>query len=195
MKSTILKYFISITIVFAFQAVIGHNSTADDIYVKTPADMEGPFYPVEHQADEDNDLTLVHGRPARAKGQILNLSGIVIDTEGRPQKEVTIEIWQTDSKGLYRHPNDTNPGKRDNNFQYWGKTVTKDDGKFFFKTIIPGEYHPRPAHIHFNVWKNGKLLLTSQIYISSDKNSKGLLKLELTPAGSGVFEGFFRIVI
>ncbi len=176
--------------------------------------MEGPFYPAEQQTDDDNDLTLFrgsvkarmsHGDPVQARGEILYLSGIVIDTEGRPQKDITVEIWQTDAKGLYKHPNDKNPGERDPYFQYWCKTLTKEDGKFFFKTLVPGEYKPRPAHIHFNVWKNGKLLLTSQIYMNKKiKEAKpdpllssinDLLKLDLTPAISGGYEGTFRIII
>ena len=135
-------------------------------FVKTPADYEGPFYPQFRQQDEDYDLVHVAGHSNPAKGAILNLSGVVLNTKGEPRKNLVIEIWQTDPQGRYNHPGDTSPGQRDPDFQYWGKTVTGPDGSFFFKTLVPGAYHPRPAHIHYKVWQDDKVLLTSQIYIN-----------------------------
>ena len=33
---------------------------------------------------------------------------------------------------------------------------------------MPGEYEPRPRHIHFKIKQNGQTLLTSQLYFSDD---------------------------
>jgi len=180
------------------------ESAAQGTYAKTPADYEGPFYPVTKQQDEDNDLVRVKGQTGIARGDLLDLSGVVIDSTGKPQKGITIEIWQTDPQGRYRHPGDSTPGARDPNFQYWGRTTTADDGSFFFKTIIPGAYHPRPAHIHFKVWREGKVILTSQIYFRQPaENARRpsmteqihLQTADLTPIKKGAFEAFFRIVL
>jgi len=174
-------------------------------FVKTPGDYEGPFYPQSVRQDEDNDLVHVNGRSNPAKGDILNLSGKVLNTKGEPQNNLVIEIWQTDSQGRYNHPGDSSPGQRDPDFQYWGKTVTGPDGSFFFKTLVPGGYHPRPAHIHYKVWREGNVLLTSQIYFSTLPDSSKpfsatpaaieLQTMIMKPVGAGVFEGFFQVVL
>lgn len=184
-------------IVFSLTA---QEALAQNQYVKTPSDYEGPFYPVTKQHDEDNDLIHVAGQSQPAQGDILNLKGVVLNTKGQPQKKITIEIWQTDPNGRYKHPQDTSPGKRDPNFQYWGKAETGEDGSFFFKTIIPGAYAPRPPHIHFKVWVDGKVRLTSQIYMnlkpSTPRSPKlDLQTIDLQTKQTGEFEGFFQIVI
>jgi protocatechuate 3,4-dioxygenase beta subunit len=179
-------------------------SFAEEQLVKTPADYEGPFYPVTRQQDIDNDLIHVRGQSGVAKGDILNLSGVVVNTRGEAQENLIIEIWQTDPQGRYRHPGDATPGERDPNFQYWGAAITAADGSFFFKTIIPGAYEPRPAHIHYKVLQAGKVILTSQIYFmepsARNKNPAMTSQIEmqiadLKPTAAGEFEAFFRIVI
>ena len=131
--------------------LLSQEIIAEELYPKTPADYEGPFYPVTKQPDIDNDLVQVKGQDGMAQGEILHLSGVVVNTKGEAQKDLTIEIWQTDPAGRYKHPGDSTPGERDPNFQYWGAAVTAADGSFFFKTIVPGSYEPRPAHIHYKV--------------------------------------------
>ncbi len=181
-----------------------HYGAAREMYDKTPPDHEGPFYPVTKQQDIDNNLVQVKGRPGIARGDILNLSGVVVNTRGEPQQNVVIEIWQTDPEGRYKHPGDSTPGERDPDFQYWGAVITAADGTFFFKTIVPGAYEPRPPHIHYKVLKDGRVLLTSQIYFSktsegskrpSKTNRMHLQTAELEPAGAGEFQSFFRIVL
>ena len=185
-------------------SLAGLKAAAQEAYPKTPADYEGPFYPVTKQQDIDNDLVHVQGQTGIAKGDILNLSGIVVNTKGEPQQELIIEIWQTDPQGRYKHPGDSSPGERDPNFQYWGATFTDTEGRYYFKTVVPGAYEPRPAHIHYKVLKDGKVLLISQIYfIKSDENAKqpsmtsriNLQTVDLKSTKSGEFEAFFRIVL
>jgi protocatechuate 3,4-dioxygenase beta subunit len=174
-------------------------------FVKTPANQEGPFYPQSLQRDEDNDLVHVAGRSRPAQGNILNLSGVVLNTKGEPQKNLVIEIWQTDPQGRYNHPGSSTPEQLDPDFQYCGKTRIGADGSFFFKTLVPGAYHPRPAHIHYKIWQHDRVLLTSQIYIrtvpdtmkpfSANPSTIDLQTMELNQVAPGVFEGFFQIVL
>jgi len=180
-------------------------SAARDKYEKTPSDHEGPFYPVIRQPDEDNDLLHVTGRPDPARGDVLKLSGAVLNTRGQPQKGVTVEIWQTDPSGRYKDARDNTPGKRDPNFQYWGQATTAEDGTFFFKTLVPGGYAPRPAHIHFKVWQDGKVILTSQIYLRNQpgKSAADFFKkygrdsqaMDLETTKKNEYNGYFQIVI
>jgi protocatechuate 3,4-dioxygenase beta subunit len=176
---------------------------AEEKFAKTPADYEGPFYPVTRQEDIDNDLVQVKGQSGTAQGDILHLSGVVVNTRGEALQNVTIEIWQTDPHGRYNHPGDSTPGVRDPNFQYWGATTTDADGRFFFKTIVPGAYNPRPAHIHYKVLQEGKVILTSQIYFREQNPTRlpsmtsqiELQTVDMKPVNDGEFETFFRIVL
>jgi protocatechuate 3,4-dioxygenase beta subunit len=180
------------------------NALAAELLIKTPADYEGPFYPVTSQQDIDNDLVHVKGRAGVAEGDMLNLSGVVVNTRAKVQANLIIEIWQTDPQGRYKHPGDSTPGERDPNFQYWGAATTGADGTFFFKTVLPAAYNPRPAHIHYKVLQDGKVILTSQIYfrepnersrIPSMTSQTELQTIDLKPTENGAFEAFFRIVI
>ena len=187
-----------------FSCLMVQNTFAEDQLIKTPADYEGPFYPVTSQQDIDNDLIQVKGQAGVAAGDILNLSGMAVSTGGEPRAGVIIEIWQTDPQGRYKHPGDSTPGERDPHFQYWGAAITDTDGTFFFRTLIPGAYNPRPAHIHYKVLQDGKTILTSQIYfIGTDEKEKipsmtsqiDLQTIDLKPTATGEFEAFFRIVL
>jgi protocatechuate 3,4-dioxygenase beta subunit len=195
---------IILIVLLTLSCLMVQNTFAEDQLIKTPADYEGPFYPVTQQQDIDNDLTKIKGQTGVAAGDILNLSGIVLNTRSEPRAGVIIEIWQTDPQGRYKHPGDSTPGERDLNFQYWGAAITANDGPFFFRTVIPGAYNPRPAHIHYKVLQDGKTVLTSQIYfIGTDERKKipsmtsqiELQTIDLKPTATGEFEAFFRIVI
>lgn len=170
----------------------------------TPPDQEGPFYPVVRQEDEDNDLVQVVGRPEPAAGNILHLSGTVRTVKGTPVAGAVVEIWQTDPHGRYQDARDRSPGPRDRNFQYWGKAVTGADGSYSFTTLVPGGYHPRPPHIHFKVWTEGKERLTSQIYFMNHPQAGTMngryrtpeaLTVELHALQPGEFKAFFDIIL
>jgi protocatechuate 3,4-dioxygenase beta subunit len=127
-----------------------------------------------------------------------------VNTSGKPLSGLVIEIWQTDPQGRYKHPGDSSPGERDPNFQYWGAAITDAAGNFFFRTIVPGAYNPRPAHIHFKVLQSGDTILTSQIYFTgADEQEKipsmssrtELQTVNLKKIRPGEFEAFFRIVL
>ncbi len=95
-------------------------------------------------------------------------------------------IWQACETGKYDHPNDPNTAAVDPNFQYWGQAVTNAEGRYRFKTVIPGAYPAsedwmRPPHIHFKVHKRGYHELTSQLYFSGDPlNEKDLILQSLS---------------
>ena len=185
-------------IIFVLSLPLVPSSYAQSNFKKTPNDTEGPYYPIERQSDEDNDLVIVNGKLKPARGEVLYLTGVVSNENGTPRSNAIVEIWQTDANGLYRHPRDKSEGSRDPFFQYWGRAKTDNEGKYSFKTIIPGQYEPRPPHIHFKVWVDEKVVLTSQMYIvTSEKNYSNineLLKLNITENKEREYNGFFRII-
>jgi len=135
----------------------------------TPAEIEGPFYPLTPQADQDFDLTQIAGHETAAQGQVVTIEGRVLDQDGEPIPKATVDIWQANAAGRYRHPHDSNPAPLDPNFQGWAIVQSGQTGGFKFKTIIPGPYPvsaewTRPPHIHFKVSQSGYEELVTQMY-------------------------------
>lgn len=138
----------------------------------TPAQTEGPFYPVSFPADMDSDLVQVRGRQAQALGTVLHLQGRVLDTSGRPVAGARVEIWQCDAQGLYDHPRQPGRERRDQAFQGYGRMVVDAEGRYSFRTLKPVAYPGRTPHIHFKVATvSGQL--TSQFYIAGDPRNDG----------------------
>lgn len=134
----------------------------------TPAQGEGPFYP-EADLERDSDLTQLTDGAPKAKGDVIYITGSVTDVDCRPIAGALVEIWQAAATGKYNHSEDLNPLEPDPNFQYWGRAHTRADGKFLFKTIIPGHYPVgggrfRPPHIHYKVHAAHHVSLTTQMY-------------------------------
>ncbi len=143
----------------------------------TPAQTSGPFYPVKDQPDKDTDLTTVRGQTGTARGDVIFIQGIVTDQNCNPVPGALVEIWQACITGKYNHPNDPNPAPLDPNFQYWGRAVTDNSGRYLFKTIIPGAYPAdtgwtRPPHVHYKVQKIGYTELTTQLYFEGHTLNK-----------------------
>ena len=137
---------------------------ADELQ-RTPWMTEGPFYPYNRlPLDKDNDLVIVGKSLTPAIGTITQLSGRILDAKGNPIKNATIEIWQTDSNGVYLAQGST--GYEDRNFQGWGRFETNSTGTYRFRTVKPVVYPGRSApHIHMRVSVKGKQSLTTQLFI------------------------------
>ena len=73
------------------------------------ADMTGPRFSAAGVQPEEADLSRqAPGRP-RALGQLMTISGRVLDDAGRPVPDCLIEIWHANSAGKYIHHNDPSP--------------------------------------------------------------------------------------
>ncbi len=145
-----------------------HSALAQPIALApTPSQPEGPFYPKTYPADRDSDLTQVAGRPARAQGIPLYLSGRALARDGRALGNATVELWQCDVHGRYHHAGDDGV-PRDDNFQGYGIATTDAGGRYAFKTIRPVPYGGRPPHLHIRMRAEGASMLTTQIYIAGD---------------------------
>jgi protocatechuate 3,4-dioxygenase beta subunit len=152
----------------------------------TPRQTEGPFYPIQDQADKDVDLTRIEGKTQLAKGEVVLVQGRVLDTDGNALNDAFVEIWQANTWGRYRHKRDPNRAPLDPNFQGWGQTTTSTDGRYGFKTILPGAYPAgpgwtRPPHIHFKVARQGFYALTTQMYFPDQKLNAADLILQNLP--------------
>ncbi len=83
----------------------------------TPTGQEtlGPFYPVRAPSNHDLDLTHYPGRKGRALGQVIELTGRVMDMSGRPLPAAQFTVWQANAAGRYTNPVDHNPAPIDPN--------------------------------------------------------------------------------
>jgi len=95
----------------------------DEIEEATPGQGAGPFYPVMKPLDRDADLTRVSGRDGQAEGQVVHLMGRVLNLDGRPVRNATIELWQANTGS------DPNPAPMDPNFEGYAFQKTDDDGR------------------------------------------------------------------
>ena len=134
----------------------------------------GPAFGRVPIRDGDENLTKQHrGEPL---GERINVSGRVLDCDGKPIRNTLVEIWQANAAGRYIDPGDEHPAPLDPNFTGAGRCLTDSEGRYRFVTIRPGPYpwrnHPnawRPAHVHFSVFgpELGSRLIT-QMYFPGD---------------------------
>ncbi|TAL98477.1 MAG: 6-chlorohydroxyquinol-1,2-dioxygenase [Paraburkholderia sp.] len=143
----------------------------------TESTVLGPFY--------------VPGSPERQWGESvllregddtpLVIHGRVVDGDGKPVPDATLEIWQTDANGMYDIQDRSQP---EDNLRGWYRA--KPDGAFLMKTIRPTSYpipvdgpvgvllratarHPfRPAHVHAIVSAPGFRKLTTHLFDAED---------------------------
>lgn len=142
-----------------------------DELTRTPAQVEGPFYPVKLPLDTDNDLLIVNDSLTPAVGEITHLSGRLLDVKGNPIRSAVVEIWQVDGNGVYLHGMSSNGPKRDRNFQGFGRFTTGSTGDYYFRTVKPVPYPGRTPHIHVAVKMKGREKWTTQCYIKGHKQN------------------------
>ena len=171
----------------------------------TPSMTEGPFYPRRMPGDADADLTRVAGRPQRASGTVLEVTGRVVDRSGRPRANARVEIWQCDALGQY-HLVGEPESSLDPNFQGFGAATTDAEGRYQFRTIKPVAYPGRTPHIHFAVLENNRRRLTSQMFVEGERGNERdglyrwlgkdarLVTMKLENAGTGL-KGALDIVL
>jgi protocatechuate 3,4-dioxygenase, beta subunit len=186
---------------------------AQDRFVRTPRQTEGPFYPTDWSGDADNDLVMVQGGEAKAMGLVTHVRGRVLDPAGQPIPGASVEIWQCDARGIYRHPADERGSRRhDAAFQGRGRSASDAGGRYSFRTIRPVAYPGRTPHIHFKIVAPGRSQLVTQMYVFgepqnasdgvlnrvADRRQRESVIVRLDPADAiepGSLAGTFDIVL
>jgi len=136
----------------------------------------GPFYPIIQPMDADADLTRVAGRSGRAAGQVIEVSGRVLDRFGKPIEGARLELWQANAAGRYDHANDPATAPLDPNFQGYASLTTGADGAWRITTVKPAAYNSpiglRTPHIHFDV-RGRAHRLPAQMYFADESKLNG----------------------
>ncbi len=198
--------------------LFAHTGLASVLTKPTPLQALGPFFPDEGDAvneirenpdpnlpisqANDQDLTFVKGREGTAIGQIIHLSGKVLDARtGQPIPQTLLIMWSASASGRYNHKGDEGTDSfphpktgelihrtHDKHFQYWGKAVTNQKGEYWFKTIVPGFYPIdlraglyRPSHLHFKILHPKYSTVVTQLYFRGDHIPNNALNQELLP--------------
>lgn len=143
----------------------------------TPSEISGPVFGHNMLGELDNDLIHNYARAGEsAIGERIIVHGRVLDESARPVPGALLEFWQANAGGRYRHKKESYLAAIDPNFGGCGRTITDENGYYFFRTIKPGPYpwpngvnDWRPAHIHFSVFGHGfAQRLITQMYFEGD---------------------------
>ena len=111
------------------------------------------------------------------------VSGRVLDLDGQPIERALLDVWQTQSSGLYNSQDEELGGE----LHMRGRFRTDAEGRYLIRTVLPVNYpipsdgpvgamlratgrHPwRPAHIHFVVSADGYEPVTTHIFDRTDE--------------------------
>lgn len=140
------------------------------------SEVTGPVFGHDDIDPIDNDLIKNYAKTGDPVGERIIVHGRVLDENARPVPNTLVEIWQANAGGRYRHKKDSYLAPIDPNFGGCGRTLTDENGSYFFRTVKPGAYpwrnwvnNWRPAHIHVSVFGAGfAQRLITQLYFEGD---------------------------
>lgn len=131
----------------------------------SPSQTIGPFF--NYALTTNRELGQVAG--PHVKGERIRLQLRLLDGDGTPVPDGMLELWQADSQGIYRHPDDPRQAAADPFFMGFGRLETNQNGVCLFETIRPGNVGAQSPHINVTVFARGLLRhLTTRVYFSDD---------------------------
>ena len=156
------------------QAPLNPTPECHDGDTATLRQTEGPFF--KPSSPERADLI----EPGMA-GQPIELVGFVLTRGCKPVPEAIVDLWHADNKGDY-----DNAG-----FRLRGHQRADAEGRYRFRTVVPGVYEGRTRHFHVKVAPPGARLLTTQLYFPDEaQNARdGLFRRELLMRVAAAGEG------
>ena len=105
--------------------------------------------------------------------QLLHLFGQVMDHDGNPVEDVTVEIWQPDPDGYSRHDGNALGEQRDPAFAGFGAARCNRFGGYRFRTILPAGDDTTPPHIDARLRPADGRVLATRLYLLDDpRNDK-----------------------
>lgn len=157
----------------------------------TPKQRIGPFYPPVDEGENRVDLTRRAGASRRAHGQLVEISGRVLDPHARPIGSALLLVWQADAMGYYDHPGDAARSQRDPAMAGHVVLRTARDGSFHLTTVKPGAYADdrsssglRTPHVHYEVIGEEGRLITEMYFPDEPLNARDANIAEMVAAGA-----------
>jgi protocatechuate 3,4-dioxygenase beta subunit len=121
----------------------------------TLPEIEGPFFKPSSPLRSDLREPGMAGRP-------VELSGWVLTRACRPVADALVDLWHADDGGAY-----DNRG-----FRLRGHVFTDAQGRYSFRTIMPGLYPGRTRHYHVKVQAPNGPVLTTQLYFPDEPRNR-----------------------
>jgi protocatechuate 3,4-dioxygenase alpha subunit len=123
-----------------------------------------------------------------ADGVPIVVEGVIRDGAGEPVPDAVVEVWQANAAGRYRHPSDTRTAAIDPACDGFGRVATTADGRFAFRSVLPGPV-PGPdgrlqaPHLLVGVLARGiQTRLITRIYFEDQPSHADDPVLSLVPA-------------
>jgi protocatechuate 3,4-dioxygenase alpha subunit len=151
--------------------------------IPTASQTAGPFF----HLGLTNDHSISQIAPPGLAGERIRLICTVYDADGKPLPDSMVEIWQANSEGKYRHPDDTQPKPVEEDFRGFGRLATDAAGACAFETIKPGRVPswtdvPQAPHLLVSVFARGILQrLATRAYFLGDPANDADPVLALVP--------------
>ncbi len=137
----------------------------------------GPVFGHTMLGESDHDLLTNYAKPGEtAIGPRILVYGRVLDENGVGVPDALVEVWQANAGGRYRHKSESYQAALDPNFGGCGRVITDAEGRYEFRTVLPGPYpwpntmvDWRPSHIHFSIFgPSFAQRLITQMYFEGD---------------------------
>jgi protocatechuate 3,4-dioxygenase beta subunit len=154
-------------------------------------DLYTPCPPGSMVRPDEHDLTrIAAGRPV-ADGEVIAITGRILDEDRRPVRRTLVEVWNANTYGRYSHVGDAGgpDAPLDPHFYGFGRLVTDDEGRYRVRTIKPGAYIARkdigwwrPPHVHVSVVGCGARLVTQMYFPGEPLNEKDYIYLVIPEA-------------
>jgi len=139
----------------------------------TPRDALGPFYKSNAPAQAELCASGSGG------GQKLTVTGRVLGTpDCAPLAGALVEVWQADARGDYTQ---VGAGRDDPGCLLRASLKADAEGRYAFRTVMPGEYPGRPRHIHYRVSAKGYTTLVTQLYFARERGVSEALVVTAAP--------------
>lgn len=162
-----------------------------DTLIETPSQTGGPyvhigcipsFAGIPGVYSEDLGLRAIEDG---AKGEVITITGQVIDGTGWALRDALLESWQPDAAGLFAGQEGADP--KVNGFARFA--ADKDSGEFTLRTVKPGAVATREGKLqapHISLWiaaRGINIGLHTRIYFEDEDNSQDplLARIEQRP--------------
>ncbi len=167
------------------------------LFGQTPSQTVGPFFhyglPWKGGADlvgrsemgarpelfpAEHDLLTRSAPTGTPLGEVIEISGRVLDGNGEVVPDAMIEIWQANAAGRYASDDDRrDEAPLDPHFVGFGRAATGEDGVYRFRTIRPGRVSGpgntlQAPHIALSVFGRGLLKrLATRLYFADGQGN------------------------
>jgi protocatechuate 3,4-dioxygenase beta subunit len=126
-------------------------AVGDDDLELTPEETAGPYF-------RPNSPAKSNFREPGVPGVPLNLSGWVLDQNGKPLAGSLLDFWHADADGQYDL----------DGFRCRGHQFADSDGRYSLQTIKPGLYPTRTRHYHVRLQSAHGPILSTQLYFPGE---------------------------